>query len=113
MARPRKKINPQQVTRLARIGCSIDEIATVLDVSRHTLSRRFATEFIKGRENLKMRLRRKQINVALGGNIAMLIWLGKQYLGQSEKQEIVERKIDFTTLSTEELETLAAAESLA
>lgn len=32
-----------------------------------------------------MSLRRKQIDVALGGNTVMLIWLGKQYLDQADK----------------------------
>lgn len=33
-------------------------------------------------------LRRKQIDVALAGNPTMLIWLGKQLLGQRDKQDI-------------------------
>jgi hypothetical protein len=37
-----------------------------------------------------MSLRRKQFQVALEGkgNVGMLIWLGKQYLGQTEKNEL-------------------------
>jgi hypothetical protein len=31
-----------------------------------------------------MRLRRKQIEVAMKGNAVMLIWLGKQILSQSD-----------------------------
>lgn len=37
--------------------------------------------------NMKLKLAGKQFEVAMGGNIAMLIWLGKQYLGQSDKSE--------------------------
>jgi hypothetical protein len=44
-------------------------------------------ELTKGRENLKQSLRRWQIQSAQKGNIAMLIWLGKQYLDQSDKIE--------------------------
>ena len=36
----------------------------------------------------KPKLRKAQFDCALGGNATMLIWLGKQYLGQMEKQEI-------------------------
>jgi len=39
--------------------------------------------------NLQMSLRRKQIEVALKGNVSMLIWLGKQMLGQMDKQELI------------------------
>jgi hypothetical protein len=38
----------------------------------------------KGREDIKMTLRRAQIKLALSGNATMLIWLGKQLLSQEE-----------------------------
>ena len=34
----------------------------------------------------KPKLRKAQFDCALGGNAAMLVWLGKQYLGQIDKQ---------------------------
>ena len=34
-------------------------------------------------------LRQKQFEMAMDGDVRMLIWLGKQYLGQSEKPEVV------------------------
>jgi ubiquinone biosynthesis protein UbiJ len=36
----------------------------------------------------KPKLRKAQFDCALGGNATMLIWLGKQYLGQIDKQEM-------------------------
>ena len=36
----------------------------------------------------KIALREKQIEMAMQGNVQMLIWLGKQYLGQLDKQEV-------------------------
>jgi hypothetical protein len=66
----------------------------------------------KGRSILKMSLRREQVRLAKQGDRTMLIWLGKQYLGQSERHEVYERKIDYASLSDEELEALAAAESI-
>jgi hypothetical protein len=53
-----------------------------------TLTDRFSDVITKGRENGKTRLRKKQIEVALAGNVSMLIFLGKNMLGQSDKQEI-------------------------
>jgi hypothetical protein len=41
-------------------------------------------ELLKGRESLKQSLRRAQIKLALSGNAVMLIWLGKNLLGQSD-----------------------------
>jgi len=76
------------VQDLASIGCKVNEIARLLDVSEDTLHRRFALEMAKGKENLKMSLRRWQLEAAKKGNVAMLIWLGKQYLEQKESVAI-------------------------
>ena len=34
-------------------------------------------------------LRRTQFDIAMGGNVTMLIWLGKQYLGQQDTSSII------------------------
>jgi hypothetical protein len=67
-------------------NCS-EEMAAFFSVSEDTLRRNFATVINKGWEAGKMSLRRKQVSVAMGGNVAMLIWLGKQYLGQHDKAD--------------------------
>lgn len=87
MARPKLKIDPKLVQDLAALGCKTNEIATTLGCSTDTIERRFAAELAKGRENLKISLRRWQLEAAKKGNVAMLIWLGKQLLGQTEKIE--------------------------
>jgi hypothetical protein len=83
-----KNIDPAQVKKLAAIGCTNVEIADIVGCSHDTLSRRFKAELTEGRSQGKASLRRKQWDVALTGNVTMLIWLGKQVLGQSDKQEI-------------------------
>jgi hypothetical protein len=85
--RPKINIDPEMVEKLAGIGCPDSEIAAIVNCSVDTLTRRFADVLHKGRENCKTRLRKKQIEVALAGNVSMLIWLGKQMLAQSEKVE--------------------------
>lgn len=89
-------IDWKQFDTLCGIQCTKREIANVLDISEDTIERAVKREFninyaeyydqkaSKGR----MSLRRKQYEVAQGGNVTMLIWLGKQYLGQSDKQDI-------------------------
>lgn len=85
--RPKAKVDGELVEKLASIGCTMTEIASACNCSVDTLERRFADTINKGRENGKTRLRKKQLEVALKGNVSMLIWLGKQMLGQSEKVE--------------------------
>lgn len=90
MGRKPIDINPEQVTRLAAIGCTNEEIASVVGCSHDTLVRRFKEVLAEGRLQGKASLRRKQFELALAGNTTMLIWLGKQVLGQSDKQEITQ-----------------------
>ena len=75
----------KQVEKLASYGLTNKEIGEALGYDDSTLKRKFENFLIKGRGELKKRLKRKQIEVAMSGNVAMLIWLGKQYLDQSEK----------------------------
>jgi hypothetical protein len=86
--RPKIKVDAALVEKLAGIGCPNKEIAAIVGCSVDTLDRRCADVIAKGRENGKTRIRQKQIQVALGGNVAMLIFLGKNMLGQTDKQEI-------------------------
>lgn len=84
VGRDKKAVDPKQVYHLASLGCKDTEIADWFGIDKNTLSYNFATELLKGRENLKQSLRQAQIKLALGGNATMLIWLGKNILGQSD-----------------------------
>ena len=75
----------KQVEKLASYGLNNKEIAEALGFDDTTLKRKFENFLTKGRGDLKKKLKRKQIEVAMQGNVSMLIWLGKQYLDQSEK----------------------------
>ena len=87
--RPKKKIDYQTVEKLANIQCTQEEISNFLDISTRTLQKdkEFIRIYKKGLENGKMSLRRMQFKKANDGNVSMLIWLGKQYLGQTDKVE--------------------------
>jgi len=66
------------------MGCTMEEMADWFQVNRETLKYNFSDYIAKGREELKRRLRTAQIKTALDGNATLLIWLGKQYLGQQD-----------------------------
>ena len=95
MARPLKIIDWNLVEKLCALQCTGEEIASALDIDYDTLQRAikrefdssFADYFKKHSSKGKMSLRRKQYEVAQSGSVPMLIWLGKQYLGQSDKVE--------------------------
>lgn len=87
MGRPKKEIDAKQVERMAKVGCTVEEMSCIIGCDKRTLERRFAALIEKGRADLKQSLKHKQVQLALDGDRTMLIWLGKQYLGQSDKAE--------------------------
>jgi hypothetical protein len=92
--RPRLEFNLDQVLAAASMQCTEAEIASLLGCSQDTVTRRkqedpaFADALQRGREEGKVSLRRLQWRQAKAGHVTMLIWLGKQYLGQVDKAEV-------------------------
>ena len=92
--RPQLDIDIAAVERAATIGCTRQEIAAVIGVSRATLYNHMATDPLiaeaieRGADKGKATLRRLQWKGAHDGNPTMLIWLGKQLLGQRDQHQI-------------------------
>jgi len=86
--RKRIEIDPKQVEALASYGCTNTEIASFFGCDRTTIAKRFSRNLTKGKDSGKIRLRQKQFDVAMKGNVMMLIWLGKNVLDQTDKQDI-------------------------
>lgn len=82
--RTRRVVSPDEVYKVAAIGCNDREIATWFSINEDTLRNNFSDILANAREDLKQSLRHAQLKLALGGNATMLIWLGKQILGQQE-----------------------------
>ena len=95
MARPRIEIDRKQFENLCFIQCTLDEIAYWFKCSPDTIERwckrelncGFAEAYKKYSVGGKISLRRAQFRMA-ETNATMAIWLGKQYLGQTDKQEV-------------------------
>ena len=89
MARPKKyNIDTEQVEKLASFGCTNTEIASFFGCSNDLIEKSYSDYLRKGRDKGKIRLRQLQMRSAERGNVAMLIWLGKNMLGQSDKMEL-------------------------
>lgn len=85
----------QKVKNLCAIQCTGEEVAAVMGVDYDTLNRllrdKYGMQFgefykIHSSEG-RASLRRSQWKAAEKGNSALLVWLGKQYLGQTDKIE--------------------------
>lgn len=82
---PRQRIiPPDEVFKLAEIGLNDRDLAEWFDISESTLRYNFSSFLLRARQSLKIKLRRAQLRVALDGNPTMLIWLGRNMLGQSD-----------------------------
>jgi len=128
MARPRKVVDYAKLDSLCQIQCTGEEAASVLGMSYELLNQKLKAEkgmgfleyFAEKRGAGKASLRRRQFEMAKS-NPTMAIWLGKQYLGQADKQEITGRDgapvvsggLDVSKLSPEALREIMAASDAA
>lgn len=86
-------IDPKEVYKVAKLWCTWNEMAEWFGLPVETFKFNFRDIVVKARNETKQFLRREQIKVALTGNVPMLIWLGKQVLGQLERpEELFEEK---------------------
>lgn len=83
-----KKLDSQEVRRLASLGCPIAEIAQKFGVSFHYIENRYLPDYLAGKADLNEDIREAQLicGKTAKGSATMLIWLGKMYLGQKETQ---------------------------
>ena len=108
--KPIKQIDYKKLDAMCAIQCTGEECASILGMDYDTLNAALKRDGNTGFSDYfkiksatgKMSLRRKQYNLAESGNATMLIWLGKQWLGQCEKhddktqEEAQPLKINFT-----------------
>lgn len=95
VGRPRKEINKEQFEKLCAMQCTEEEMCGFFGITDKTLSswckreygENFSDTFKKYSQDGKISLRRNQFKMA-ERNVSMAIWLGKQYLGQKEQQEV-------------------------
>lgn len=93
--RPKIEIDKEQFEKLCSIQCTLVEIACFFNCSEDTIEKwckreykmNFSDVFRMKRCIGQISLRRTQFQMA-EHNTTMAIWLGKQYLGQKDKQEV-------------------------
>lgn len=102
MPRPKIEIDLEQLKKLLALQCTKIECAAFFGITKPTLEARIRDAGFEGfqqfadiyRQPGKISLRRHQWRSVESGHVGMQIWLGKQWLGQTEK---VESKTELTT----------------
>lgn len=100
MARPRKEIDQKQFENLCGLQCTLEEICawfgccsdTLESWCKRTYKRGFSDVFREKRGLGKISLRRSQWRLA-EKSATMAIWLGRNYLGQSDADRTGEDRI--------------------
>lgn len=106
MGRPKIEIDIDQFEKLCNIQCTKEEIASWFNCSEDTIENfckkeykdTFSAVFKRHSGKGKVSLRRNQFKLS-ETNVTMAIFLGKQYLGQSDKIETVNSFEDLTPLA--------------
>ena len=86
--RLRKNIDLEILGNLASIGCTQEEIGSVMGISARTLQRNYAEIIEVNKNKGKASLRKKMWENALKkGNPNMMVWLSKNELNMRDKVE--------------------------
>lgn len=80
----KRVVTPEEVFKLAALGCTDKEISIWFDVAYETLRYNFSDIIAKGRQEMKTALRNAMFKNALSGNAALQIFLAKNILGMSD-----------------------------
>jgi hypothetical protein len=85
IGRDKKIVPPDEVQKLAALGCSNRDIANFFGIEESNVSRHFAAFITKGREEVKIALRRAMLdNACRNHNAAVQIFLAKNLLGMAD-----------------------------
>lgn len=92
MARPKKNIDKDIFENLCKYQCTLEEISGIFNCSADTIERwckrtykeKFKDVYNRFAAHGKLSLRRAQFKLA-EKSATMAIWLGKQYLGQRDR----------------------------
>jgi hypothetical protein len=84
IGRNKTVIPEEEVAQLSQYHCTNKEMADFYNVPLQTFMDNFRDIIDKNRIITKQRLRKTQLDLALKGDKTMLIWLGRNILGQTE-----------------------------
>lgn len=106
--RPPMEIDVEKLKEFLAVNMPVRRIAHYFNCTPETLYNKFRDLIVQSNVDYEYGLRLAQLRAANDGNPTMLIWLGKQVLGQSDEQKVtIEQKpsvsdITFVPLKKEE-----------
>lgn len=77
-------VSEKEVRMLASLHCPATEMARYFGIKHDAFWNYFRDVIDSEKEKTKQKLRSKQLEEAMNGNVPLLIWLGKNLLGQTD-----------------------------
>ena len=104
-------INKEHFEGMCKIQCTKDEMCAIFQIDEVTLTKWCKETYGVGFSDIyksksstgKMSLRRQQFKSAENGNVTMQIWLGKQWLGQTDKVESKNENVETSDIVFDKL----------
>ena len=88
VGRPKKDFTIEEIKKLCTLNCTMEEVAAFFGCNKKTIERRMLDDpEISEAIDMGRNMGRKQMELVNKGNAAMAIFLGKQILGQRDKNE--------------------------
>ncbi len=106
MARPKRIFTEEEKQRIEEYALEnshIDTIALGLGIAKNTLIRRYGTFIKRKRAEGRLALKHNQYKQAIN-NPTMAIWLGKQDLGQVDKQVVETSQADAKSFTPKQIQ---------
>lgn len=87
VGRPPVNLDEEAIARMIGKGFTVEYVADYFGVSATTMYAKYSEALRKGYVFREGCLQAKQFHDAMRGNVTLQIWLGKQWLKQSDKVE--------------------------
>lgn len=95
VGRPKKELDWRLIDSILQYGASLVDCSDICEMSEDSVQNKIKAKYgvtfseyrDRKKSKMRMKLRQKQFDLALKGNVPLLIWLGKQELGQSDRAE--------------------------
>ena len=98
---PKKMLDEARLIEMASHDATVEEIGAELGCHRDTIYSRYSDTLKKGRLQGNISLKQRMFQLAMEGNVGLLVWLSKNRFGYRDKPEDEATNVTFNVLINE------------
>lgn len=87
------RTDEEGIVRMGEVGMSMRAIAYIVGCDEKVIRKKFAEKVEKGKAKTAFHIAEKSIELALEGNVTMLIWVAKNILGWTDAQTMPSNQV--------------------